>query len=47
AGLISAPDSVPDGLEILYPTGDVKVRLKLAQRMESNTRNDFHLMLPG
>ncbi|MDQ5946088.1 MAG: cyclic-di-GMP-binding protein, partial [Pseudomonadota bacterium] len=47
AGLISAPDSVPDGLEILYPTGGVKVRLKLAQRMESNTRNDFHLMLPG
>ncbi|MCP5268915.1 MAG: hypothetical protein H6943_07750 [Zoogloeaceae bacterium] len=46
AGLLSVPGSVPAGLEIAYPAGDKTLHLKLAQRVEGNTRNDFHLMLP-
>jgi hypothetical protein len=47
AGLLSTPGRIPDGLEILYPTGGTKVRLKLAQRIEGNSRNDFYLLLPS
>jgi hypothetical protein len=47
AGLLSTPGRIPEGLEILYPTGGTKVRLKLAQRIEGNSRNDFYLLLPS
>ena len=47
AGLLSTPGSVPEGLEIVYPVAGTKVRLKLAQRLEGNARNDFHLLLPA
>ena len=47
AGLLSTPGSVPEGLEILYPTAGTRIRLKLAQRLEGNSRNEFHLLLPA
>lgn len=47
AGLLSTPGSVPDGLEILYPAGDTRRRLKMAQRIEGNASNEVHLLLPA
>lgn len=47
AGLLAKPGSVPEGLEILYPAGGATVRLKLAQRVEGNSRSDFFLLIPA
>ena len=46
AGLLSQPGSVPDGLELRYPTGGTTVTLRLAQRLDGNPQLDFHLLAP-
>jgi len=46
AGLLSQPGSVPDGLELRYPTGGTTVVLRLAQRLDGNSQLDFHLLTP-
>ncbi len=47
AGLLALPGTVPDGLEIRYPTGGGNVTLRLAQRLEGNPQNDFFLFTPA
>ena len=47
AGLLSQPGSVPDGLEVRYPTGGTTVVLRLAQRLDGNAQLDFHLLTPA
>jgi len=44
AGLIAPPESVPPTLELRYPTGGRELVLRLAQRLESGSACEFHLL---